>query len=49
MGAYDDLEMAFPTELPGANAELDEAPHINAAAAANRVLRLNIMLLVDEV
>jgi hypothetical protein len=41
-----DLEMAFPTELLGAKAELDEAPHAKAAAAANKVLRLNIMVLV---
>lgn len=34
-------------DLPvlGANAEVEEAPAAMAAAAANKVLRLNIMLL----
>lgn len=44
MTAGDDLEIAFPTALLGAKAEPEEAPYTTAAAAANRVLRLNIMV-----
>jgi hypothetical protein len=49
MTAGDDLETELPTEVPvGANAEPEEAA-ASAAAAAKRVLRLNSMVLVDEV
>jgi hypothetical protein len=44
--AIADLEAAFPTEVLGAKAEMEEAPYANAAAAANKVLRLNNMLFV---
>lgn len=36
--------ISFDSQLLGAKAELDEAPHTKAAAAANKVLRLNIMV-----
>jgi hypothetical protein len=35
---------SFDLQLLGAKAEVDEAPHTKAAAAANKVLRLNIMV-----
>jgi hypothetical protein len=42
-GAF--LEMVFPTAVLGAKAEVEEAPY-TAAAAAKRILRENIMVVV---